>query len=81
LNRLGDGDHFGELAAIDWGAGYAYPRLATVSAQTEVDLLVVPASIVNQAAREVPELQEVLQATVRDRLPTVREIPGRPANP
>jgi len=27
---LGPGEHFGELAARDWGAGYGYVRLATV---------------------------------------------------
>ena len=29
---LGPGDFFGELAALDWGAGYGYSRLATVVA-------------------------------------------------
>ena len=27
---LGPGDFFGELAALEWGAGFGYPRLATV---------------------------------------------------
>ena len=30
VSTLGPGDHFGELAARDWGGGYGYARLATV---------------------------------------------------
>jgi aromatic-L-amino-acid/L-tryptophan decarboxylase len=30
IRTLGPGDHFGELAARDWGGGYGYSRLATV---------------------------------------------------
>ena len=30
LRTVGPGDHFGELAARDWGGGYGYTRLATV---------------------------------------------------
>jgi CRP-like cAMP-binding protein len=35
------GDFFGELAAIDWGASFGYPRLATVRARTDLVLLVL----------------------------------------
>jgi hypothetical protein len=30
IRALGPGEHFGELAARDWGGGYGYTRLATV---------------------------------------------------
>jgi CRP-like cAMP-binding protein len=30
IRILGPGEHFGELAARDWGGGYGYTRLATV---------------------------------------------------
>ncbi len=42
VNSLGPGDFFGELAALDWGAGYGYPRLATVVAASPLRLLVFP---------------------------------------
>src|SRR5258708_1288643 len=30
IRPMGPGDHFGELAARDWGGGYGYARLATI---------------------------------------------------
>jgi aromatic-L-amino-acid/L-tryptophan decarboxylase len=30
IRTLGPGEHFGELAARDWGGGYGYARLATI---------------------------------------------------
>jgi hypothetical protein len=30
IRTLGPGDHFGEIAARDWGGGYGYARLATI---------------------------------------------------
>jgi CRP-like cAMP-binding protein len=32
VNTLGPGDHLGEIAAIDWGRDFGYPRTATSSA-------------------------------------------------
>ena len=42
IRRLGPGEFFGELAALDWGSGFGYPRLATVAAASDVRLLRVP---------------------------------------
>jgi aromatic-L-amino-acid/L-tryptophan decarboxylase len=39
IRTLGPGDHFGELAARDWGGGYGYTRLATVRCAQEGRLL------------------------------------------
>jgi glutamate/tyrosine decarboxylase-like PLP-dependent enzyme len=53
LAMLHAGDFFGELAALDWGAGFGYPRLATVQATTELELLVLPdAALAELMARE-----------------------------
>jgi hypothetical protein len=41
LTTLHAGDFFGELAALDWGASFGYPRLATVRARTPLSLLVL----------------------------------------
>ena len=39
VRELGPGDFFGELAALDWGAGFGYARTATVAATTPSQLL------------------------------------------
>ena len=41
LTTMQAGDFFGELAAMDWGASFGYPRLATVRARTDLVLLVL----------------------------------------
>ena len=45
---LGPGDFFGELAAIDWGAGFGRTRTATVTATEPTRLLVLDWALVNQ---------------------------------
>jgi CRP-like cAMP-binding protein len=39
IRILGPGEHFGELAARDWGGGYGYTRLATVQCAKAGQLL------------------------------------------
>ena len=51
------GDFFGELAALDWGAGYGYTRLATVVATSPARLVVVPPDVFNRLVREVPDFR------------------------
>lgn len=65
---LGAGDFFGELAALDWGASFGYPRLATVVAQTPLRLLVVPGASLNELARTVPEIGRRIQQAKHERL-------------
>jgi CRP-like cAMP-binding protein len=48
------GDFFGELAALDWGAGYGYTRLATVVATSPARLVVVPPDVFNRLVHECP---------------------------
>ena len=52
--ELGAGDFFGELAALDWGAGFGYPRLATVIAATPLALLVFPTARSNELIAPIP---------------------------
>ena len=67
--RARAGDFFGELAALDWGAGYGYVRTATVSALEPLLLLVVPAKTLNALIPEAPALAAAIEAAVRERLP------------
>jgi glutamate/tyrosine decarboxylase-like PLP-dependent enzyme len=69
VRELGPGDFFGELAALDWGAGYGYARLATVTALEQMELLVFPADTLNRLHREAPAFAARIDAAVRERLP------------
>jgi aromatic-L-amino-acid/L-tryptophan decarboxylase len=71
LRTLGPGDYFGELAALDWGAGFGYARTAHVVATTPLRLLVLPASALHEVLKRTPELDRRLRATARRRLTTM----------
>lgn len=68
-DSIGPGDFFGELAALDWGAGFGYPRLATVTATSPMRLLVLPSPYLLTLMQEIPSLGAAIQRAVRDRLP------------
>ena len=63
------GEFFGELAALDWGAGYGYTRLATVIATSPARLLVVPSDVFNRLVDEAPDFERRISEAVRERLP------------
>ena len=69
LTDLGPGDFFGELAALEWGAGFGYPRLATVIASSPVKAVVLSSDTLNALMREAPELAQQVRGAVRERLP------------
>jgi aromatic-L-amino-acid/L-tryptophan decarboxylase len=69
VNRLGPGDFFGELAALEWGAGFGYPRLATVVATAPVQAIVLSSDAFNALLREAPEVARIVWQAVRERLP------------
>ncbi len=66
--RLGPGQFFGELAALDWGAGFGYARLASVTAVGPLRLLVVPTERFNELVRSLPVFAALVRAAVRERL-------------
>lgn len=68
VDELRAGDHFGEVAALDWGASYAYSRTATVSAVTDVRLLVLGPSHLALLVRAAPPFAARLRAVVGERL-------------
>jgi CRP-like cAMP-binding protein len=69
INDLGPGDFFGELAALDWGAGFGYPRTASVTADTTTRLLVVPAPLLNELVRDAPAFGAIVRRSMSERLP------------
>jgi aromatic-L-amino-acid decarboxylase len=62
LATMGPGDFFGELAAIDWGASFGYPRLANVIARTDLDLWVLTDAELADLMAAVP----VVDARIRE---------------
>jgi aromatic-L-amino-acid decarboxylase len=73
--ELQTGAFFGELAALDWGAGFGYPRLASVIATTRVRLLVFPDAVLPELVREYPGVAAMIHAAVHERVPTVAPGP------
>jgi hypothetical protein len=67
LGSMGAGDFFGELAALDWGAGFGYPRLATVVARTDLDLLVLTDSHLRELMATVPEIDAAVRSAAGQR--------------
>jgi glutamate/tyrosine decarboxylase-like PLP-dependent enzyme len=61
VNQLTEGEFFGELAALDWGGGFGYPRIATVRALTDVTLLTFPAGALNELASECPQIADEIR--------------------
>ena len=66
--ELGAGEFFGELAALEWGAGFSYPRLATVTATEPARLLVFPTEELTQLMRDMPALDREIRRRAGDRL-------------
>ena len=69
VDELGPGQFFGELAAMDWGAGFGYPRLASVVATAPLQLVEVPGSVLNTLMRRHPPISDLIRQAVRERLP------------
>jgi hypothetical protein len=67
LATMHAGDFFGELGALDWGASFGYPRLATVKARTDVTLLVLTDAQLAELMAAVPEVAARIRATAGQR--------------
>jgi aromatic-L-amino-acid decarboxylase len=65
---LGPGEFFGELAAIDWGAGFGRTRSTTVVATESTRLLALDWVLVNDLSVADPAFGSILELTARDRL-------------
>jgi CRP-like cAMP-binding protein len=64
----GRGDHFGELAARDWGGGYGYARLATVMCAEPGRLLRLTSEDYQWLTDTEPAVKARLAATMAERL-------------
>jgi hypothetical protein len=67
--ELGPGDFFGELRALEWGSGYAYPRLASVRATLALRLLVFPEGALRELVDRYPPVAAVIREAIAERLP------------
>jgi CRP/FNR family cyclic AMP-dependent transcriptional regulator len=68
LATFGPGDFFGEVGALDWGAGYGYARLATVTATEPLRLLVLTPGHFGRLMADVPAIDAIVRRAVRERL-------------
>ena len=68
LTTCGPGDFFGELAAIDWGAGFGRTRSATVTATKPTRLLVLDWELVNFLMQVDAPFADQLEKASRERL-------------
>ena len=64
----GPGDHFGELAARDWGGGYGYARLATIRCAEPGRLLRLTSQDLEWLVDTQPTVKAGLAAALAERL-------------
>jgi glutamate/tyrosine decarboxylase-like PLP-dependent enzyme len=68
IRTHGPGDHFGELAARDWGGGYGYARLATIRCAEPGQLLRLTSQDLQWLVDTQPAVKARLAATLAERL-------------
>ena len=71
VRDLTAGDFFGEIAALDWGAGYGYARSATVVATRDSRLLALSPAQFQALVRSAPPFSQRVKAAASDRLTRV----------
>jgi glutamate/tyrosine decarboxylase-like PLP-dependent enzyme len=70
VNVLGPGDHFGEIAAIDWGRDFSYGRTATVVPVEPATLLAFPAAALRELMADCPPVDRAIRRIAQERLGT-----------
>jgi glutamate/tyrosine decarboxylase-like PLP-dependent enzyme len=66
--QLGPDEFFGEIAALDWGAGFGYPRIAEVVAAEPLEVLVYPGEKLRELFVIVPAVERIVRSAVEYRL-------------
>ena len=68
VGQLGPDEFFGEIAALDWGAGFGYPRIAQVVAAEPLEVLVYPGEKLREVFVLVPAVERTVRSAVEHRL-------------
>jgi glutamate/tyrosine decarboxylase-like PLP-dependent enzyme len=68
VNVLGPGDHFGEIAAIDWGRDFSYGRTATVVPLEPTTVLAFPAAALRELMADCPPVDRAIRRIAQARL-------------
>ncbi len=68
VSTLRAGECFGEIAALEWGAGYARSRIATVIARRDVRLRVLEPDALARLLEAFPRLEREIRRRAYDRL-------------
>jgi hypothetical protein len=68
LAELGAGEFFGEIGALDWGAGYGYPRQATVLSTEPLRLLVLAPAHLSRLMAVAPAVDVWVRRAAGERL-------------
>jgi aromatic-L-amino-acid/L-tryptophan decarboxylase len=72
VTTLRPGDYFGEIAALEWGAGFARSRAATVVARSDVRLRVLDPAALAQLLARFPRIEREIRRTAHERLRRAR---------
>ncbi len=73
LAEHGPGDFFGEIAALDWGAGFGYARQATVVATQPLRLLVLAPAHLSRLMATSPSVDARVRGAAQERLAALEE--------
>ena len=65
------GDYFGEIGALEWGAGFARSRVASVVARADVSLRVLEPPALVRLLGAFPRLEAEIRHTAHTRLRAV----------
>lgn len=68
LGTVSVGDFVGELAALDWGAGYGAVRMAQVEALTPATVLVMTPAHLREVLIRSAAARDLVERTARDRM-------------
>jgi len=72
VTTLRAGDHFGEIAALEWSAGFARSRAATVVARDDVRVRVLDPATLQSLLARFPRLEDELRRSAHERLRRAR---------